>query len=47
VRTDARKMLAAKRSDVEIVGDELHPLLKITDFSPSPMATPADCSRGR
>jgi branched-chain amino acid transport system substrate-binding protein len=34
VRTDARKMLAAKRSDVEIVGDELHPLLKITDFSP-------------
>jgi len=34
VRTEARKMLAAKRSDVQIVGDELHPLLKITDFSP-------------
>jgi branched-chain amino acid transport system substrate-binding protein len=34
VRTDARKMLAAKRPDIEIVGDELHPLLKITDFSP-------------
>ncbi|UFZ03147.1 branched-chain amino acid ABC transporter substrate-binding protein [Bradyrhizobium ontarionense] len=34
VRSDARKMLAAKRPDVEIVGDELHPLLKITDFSP-------------
>ena len=27
-------MLKAKRPDVEIVGDELHPLLKITDFSP-------------
>jgi branched-chain amino acid transport system substrate-binding protein len=34
VRTDARKMLTAKRPDVEIVGDELHPLLKVTDFSP-------------
>lgn len=34
VRTDARKMLAAKRSDIEIVGDELVPLLKVTDFSP-------------
>jgi len=34
VRTEARKMLAAKRPDVQIVGDELHPLLKITDFSP-------------
>ena len=27
-------MLAAKRPDIQIVGDELHPLLKITDFSP-------------
>jgi branched-chain amino acid transport system substrate-binding protein len=27
-------MLAAKRSDIEIVGDEKHPLLKITDFAP-------------
>ena len=34
VRTAARKMLAAKRPDIQIVGDELHPLLKITDFSP-------------
>ncbi len=34
VRTAARKMLAEKRPDIQIVGDELHPLLKITDFSP-------------
>ena len=34
VRAGARKMLAAKRPDIQIVGDELHPLLKITDFSP-------------
>ncbi len=34
VRTQARKMLADKRPDVEIVGDELHPLLKVVDFSP-------------
>ena len=34
VRADARKMLAAKRPDIQIVGDELHPLLKVTDFSP-------------
>jgi branched-chain amino acid transport system substrate-binding protein len=34
VRTQARAMLAAKRSDVKVVGDELHPLLKITDFAP-------------
>jgi branched-chain amino acid transport system substrate-binding protein len=34
VRTEARKMLAEKRPDIKIVGDELHPLLKITDFSP-------------
>ena len=34
VRTTARAMLAAKRPDIEIVGDELHPLLKITDFAP-------------
>ena len=27
-------MLNAKRPDIEIVGDELHPLLKVTDFSP-------------
>lgn len=34
VRSTARKMLAAKRPDIKIVGDELHPLLKITDFAP-------------
>src|ERR1700722_1216724 len=34
VRTQARAMLAAKRPDIEIVGDEKHPLLKITDFAP-------------
>ena len=34
VRTQARAMLKHKRPDIEIVGDELHPLLKITDFAP-------------
>jgi branched-chain amino acid transport system substrate-binding protein len=34
VRTTAKAMLAKKRPDIEIVGDELHPLLKITDFAP-------------
>lgn len=34
VRTQARAMLKAKRADVEVVGDELHPLLKVTDFAP-------------
>src|SRR6195952_5495122 len=34
VRTPAKAMLAAKRPDIKIVGDELHPLLKITDFAP-------------
>jgi branched-chain amino acid transport system substrate-binding protein len=34
VRTTAKSMLAAKRPDIQIVGDELHPLLKITDFAP-------------
>lgn len=34
VRTTARAMLKEKRPDIEIVGDELHPLLKITDFAP-------------
>ncbi len=34
VRKLALEMLKAKRPDVQIVGDELHPLLKITDFSP-------------
>ena len=34
VRTHAKAMLKAKRPDIQIVGDELHPLLKITDFAP-------------
>jgi branched-chain amino acid transport system substrate-binding protein len=34
VRAAARKMLAVKRPDIQIVGDELHPLQKITDFAP-------------
>jgi len=34
VRKSARAMLGEKRPDVEIVGDEVHPLLKVTDFSP-------------
>ena len=34
VRTQARKMLGEKRPDIQVVGDELHPLLKVVDFSP-------------
>ena len=34
VRKAAREMLKAKRSDIQIVGDEVHPLAKITDFAP-------------
>ena len=34
VRKAAQQMLKAKRPDIQIVGDELHPLAKITDFSP-------------
>jgi branched-chain amino acid transport system substrate-binding protein len=34
VRSQARAMLAAKRPDIQIVGDEFHPLQKITDFAP-------------
>jgi branched-chain amino acid transport system substrate-binding protein len=34
VRAEARKMLNSKRPDIELVGDEVHPLLKVTDFSP-------------
>jgi branched-chain amino acid transport system substrate-binding protein len=34
VAAAARKMLAEKRPDVAIVGDELHPLQKVNDFSP-------------
>jgi branched-chain amino acid transport system substrate-binding protein len=34
VAAAARRMVKAKRPDIEIVGDELHPLQKVTDFSP-------------
>ena len=34
VRKQATAMLKEKRPDIQIVGDELHPLLKVTDFSP-------------
>lgn len=34
VNRQARAMLAAKRPDVEIVGDELHPMGRIKDFLP-------------
>lgn len=34
VRKSANEMLKAKRPDVQIAGDELHPLAKITDFAP-------------
>jgi len=34
VRSEARKMLTNKRPDIDIVGDEVHPLLKVTDFAP-------------
>jgi branched-chain amino acid transport system substrate-binding protein len=34
VAAAARKMLGEKRSDIKIVGDELHPLQKVQDFSP-------------
>ena len=31
---DAKEMLAAKRPDIQIVGDDLHPLGKVKDFAP-------------
>ena len=34
VNRQARVMLAAKRPDIEIVGDELHPLGRVKDFLP-------------
>jgi len=34
VAAAAQKMLARKRADIRIVGDELHPLQKVQDFSP-------------
>ncbi len=34
VAAAARSMLARKRPDIQVVGDELHPLQKVQDFSP-------------
>ncbi|MGH8673534.1 MAG: branched-chain amino acid ABC transporter substrate-binding protein [Burkholderiales bacterium] len=34
VKKAAREMLGRKRSDVQFVGDELHPIGKVTDFAP-------------
>ena len=34
VLREARRQLGALRPDVQIVGDELHPLLRVKDFSP-------------
>jgi branched-chain amino acid transport system substrate-binding protein len=34
VSAAAKAMLAAKRPDIQVVGDELHPLQKVQDFSP-------------
>src|SRR6185369_14965801 len=34
VAVDAREMLSAKRPDIQIVGDDLHPIGKVKDFAP-------------
>jgi branched-chain amino acid transport system substrate-binding protein len=34
VQREARRQLALQRPDVQVVGDELHPLLRIKDFAP-------------
>jgi branched-chain amino acid transport system substrate-binding protein len=34
VAREARRQLAAQRPDVQIVGDEFHPLLRVKDFAP-------------
>ncbi len=34
VAADAREMLGAKRPDIQIVGDDLHPIGKVKDFAP-------------
>jgi branched-chain amino acid transport system substrate-binding protein len=34
VAKDSRDMLAARRTDIEIVGDDLHPIGKVKDFAP-------------
>ncbi len=34
VQREARRQLAAQRPDLQVVGEELHPLLRIKDFAP-------------
>jgi branched-chain amino acid transport system substrate-binding protein len=34
VKKAAREMLTRKRSDIQIVGDDLHPLMQVKDFAP-------------
>jgi branched-chain amino acid transport system substrate-binding protein len=34
VQREARRQLAAQRPDIQVVGEELHPLLRIKDFAP-------------
>jgi len=34
VAADAREMLSVKRPDIQIVGDDLHPIAKVKDFAP-------------
>jgi branched-chain amino acid transport system substrate-binding protein len=34
ISREAKELLAKRRPDVKIVGDDLHPLLKVKDFSP-------------
>jgi len=34
VQREARRQLAAQRPDIRVVGEELHPLLRIKDFAP-------------
>lgn len=34
VQREARRQLAAQRPDMQVVGEELHPLLRIKDFAP-------------
>jgi len=34
VLREARRQLGAQRPDIQIVGDELHPLLRVKDFAP-------------
>jgi branched-chain amino acid transport system substrate-binding protein len=34
VQREARRQLAAQRPDVQVVGEELHPLMRIKDFAP-------------